>query len=255
MPEKSTEVGGNANFQKVSNYKRKTDYNRKTNLTRNPLITTDELNKLIEKNKAIKNKEQIDVLKRVVSKAPDIVEKAIKSFNSGNLTGQMNDNKDIMMLILNHIIRAMIFCEPNYINKLQESKGYKNLSIDHVKLAFTAMKKYISELFPEYQLPEDLIIDTIRKEYPNQWTTIKVTQFNNGFPSKGKVLFFDSDINNLTDKASQLSGDIYTFFTGKIDEEPTSFEIKNHNQVDECLILLLSYFDRVSDLIESDIAT
>jgi phycocyanin beta chain len=103
----------------------------------------------------------------------------------------------------------------------------------------------------------ELTISEIRKFYPKQWITIEVTKSKDGFPSEGKVLYYDHDVVKLVKKISPLSGDkIYTFFSSKIDEKPEPLiknnvnrvvpEVKNHALLAE----LASYFDRVVASIE-----
>jgi phycocyanin beta chain len=97
----------------------------------------------------------------------------------------------------------------------------------------------------------ELKISEIRKSYPKQWVTIKVTKSENGFPSAGKVMHHDHDLDKLADRVSQFSGDnIYTFFTNKIDEKPEPLVKTNTSKIiltsehQSLLSELASYFDR-----------
>lgn len=103
----------------------------------------------------------------------------------------------------------------------------------------------------------ELKISEIRKSYPKQWVTIEITKFENGFPSAGRILHYDHDLDHLADKVSQLSGDnVYTFFTSTIDEKPEplvetstrKIVVTSENQ--SLLNELASYFDRCASSLE-----
>ena len=68
--------------------------------------------------------------------------------------------------------------------------------------------------------PQELKIGEIGKKYPKQWVTVDITEKDKyGFPEKGKVLIQASSIDLMVDKIKSLQGDLYTFYTGRIDDE------------------------------------
>ena len=68
--------------------------------------------------------------------------------------------------------------------------------------------------------PQELKIQEIKERYPKQWVTVNITEKDvYGFPAKGKVLLQASSIDLIVDKVKSLQGDLYTFYTGSIDDK------------------------------------
>ncbi|HAZ49181.1 MAG TPA: hypothetical protein DDW76_36700 [Cyanobacteria bacterium UBA11369] len=68
--------------------------------------------------------------------------------------------------------------------------------------------------------PQNLKILEITQKYPKQSVTVDVTERDKyGFPVNGKVLLHASAINLMVDKIKYTQGDLYTFYTGSIDED------------------------------------
>ncbi|GGA25028.1 hypothetical protein CYANOKiyG1_40670 [Okeania sp. KiyG1] len=67
---------------------------------------------------------------------------------------------------------------------------------------------------------KELEIQEIKERYPKQWVTVNITEKDvYGFPAKGKVLLQASSIDLMVDKIKSLQGDLYTFYTGSIDDK------------------------------------
>ncbi|MFB2879924.1 hypothetical protein [Floridanema aerugineum] len=88
----------------------------------------------------------------------------------------------------------------------------------------TLNKNYLIKIFFKMvkiiEKPQELKIEEIGKKYPKQWVTVDITEKDNyGFPEKGKVLIQGSSIDLMVDKIKSLKGDLYTFYTGSIDDK------------------------------------
>lgn len=122
-----------------------------------------------------------------------------------------------------------------------------------VALAIQKMKVITIELFTQKinsendQLePRILKISQIKQLYPRQWITVEVTKFENGFPSEGKIKFLDSNIVALTNKIKSQNKELYTFFSGRIDE--TSEPLQRSEYQTENLKFALDYSTVISEL-------
>ncbi len=68
--------------------------------------------------------------------------------------------------------------------------------------------------------PQELKIPEIKDKYPKQWVTVEITEKDiYGFPARGKVLLQASSIDLIVDKVKSFQGDLYTFYTGSIDDK------------------------------------
>jgi phycocyanin beta chain len=173
-----------------------------------------------------------------------------------------------MEVLLRYITYAMFagdssVLDDQCLNGLRET--YLSLGVPGASVArsIQIMKEITLTLLArakgEEETPQDLEVLIIHKLYPKQWVTIEVTEFKDGFPSRGKVLFYDSNVDRLSNKIARLDGDIYTFFAGRIDDKPDpSFRRESNEQNSEVtskffnlpseyphlLSELSSYFDR-----------
>lgn len=164
-----------------------------------------------------------------------------------------------MEIILRYITYAMLcgdtsVLEDRCLNGLRETYISLGVSRALVAAAIQKMKEVIlnPSLFQKNKkIVRELEISEIRKAYPKQWITIEITKYENGFPSRGKVLYHDHNIANLTEKISHLNGDkIYTFFSSKISDSPEPItDLVDRNspifspEYRDTLIELASYFD------------
>jgi phycocyanin beta chain len=179
-----------------------------------------------------------------------------------------------MEILLRYITYAMFVgdssvLEDRCLNGLRET--YLSLGVPGASVArsIQIMKEVALALLTDAkgekkEIPQDLEVLIIHKLYPKQWVTIEVTEFKDGFPSRGKVLFYDSNIDRLSNKIAHLDGDVYTFFTGRIDDKPDpSFKRESNERNSEVtskffnlpseypglLSELSSYFDRAKLLV------
>ncbi|WP_414514252.1 hypothetical protein [Nostoc sp. PCC 9305] len=216
-----------------------------------PIITSKtELNKFLKNPK--KDKHQKKIVEIIVTNSDKIIENAIQSFEIKK-QDEISVFKPTMKLIFEIITLTIVTENYELLHEVDKLKSkYKTINTESVKSFFTAIKKSIVKTLAIQEPPKYLTISEIKKEYPNQWITIKVTQFLNSFPSKGQVLFYDKDLDKLIANISQLSGDIYTFFTGVINNESEKIIIENDDKDNVYLTILLCYFDRVLELIENE---
>ena len=65
-----------------------------------------------------------------------------------------------------------------------------------------------------------LSIAEVSDSYPEQWVVLEITQRDEyGFPSKGEVLLSSTDKHKLIQETKESNGDLYLFYTGRIDDE------------------------------------
>ncbi|MBW4652037.1 MAG: hypothetical protein KME20_03115 [Kaiparowitsia implicata GSE-PSE-MK54-09C] len=189
---------------------------------------------------------------------PQLIEPGGNAYTNRRMAACLRD----MDFILRYITYALIagdasILDDRCLNGLRETYVALGVPIGSVVSAIQKMKDVaLRSLTSQEEQDElrELKISEIRKFYPKQWVTIKVTKSENGFPSAGEIIYYDHDLDKLADRVGQLSGDsIYTFFTNKIDEKPeplakTSKPIVAPEHQD-LLSELASYFDRAESSI------
>jgi phycocyanin beta chain len=195
---------------------------------------------------------------------PQLVAPGGNAYTSRRMCACLRD----MEILLRYITYAMFtgdssVLDDRCLNGLRET--YLSLGVPGASVArsIQIMKEVSIALLAKAkgkeETPQDLEVLIIHKLYPKQWVTIEVTEFKDGFPLRGKVLFYDSDIDRLSNKIAHLDGNIYTFFAGRIDDMPDpSFRRESSEQNSEVtskffnlpseyphlLSELSSYFDR-----------
>jgi hypothetical protein len=56
--------------------------------------------------------------------------------------------------------------------------------------------------------------------YPRQWVVFEINQRDKyGLPEKGEVILNSANERELIQKTKDLTGDLYLFYTGRIDDE------------------------------------
>lgn len=247
--------------------------------TRDEFLSAEQIEAL--KAIATSGEKRIDVVNCITSNASAIVTNAARALFAeqpqliapgGNAyTSRRNAACLRDMEIILRYISYSIFTgdasvlEDRCLNGLRETYIALGVPGASVAVSIQKMKEASLKLLIEPQTQKslqesskDLALLEIRKLYPKQWVTIEITKFEGGFPSRGKVLFYDSDITTLSNKISKLRGDIYTFFTSRIDEKPDSefkekiYKNKEYSQITSSLTSeysdliseLSSYFDR-----------
>lgn len=100
---------------------------------------------------------------------------------------------------------------------------FKKRAIDSQSKSFRTEAKIISRTSDKLKViekPQELKIEKIGEKYPNQWVTVDITKRDTyGFPLNGKVLLSASSIDLVVDKIKYIQGDLYTFYTGSIDDD------------------------------------
>jgi phycocyanin beta chain len=244
----------------------------------NIFVPQEELNKL--QLLVHKSEVRIEIIKQISGNNSSIVKNAARALFAEQPQllapgGGAYTNRKMacclrdMEIILRYVTYAMLagdasILDDRCLNGLRETYISLGVSCASVAVSIQKMKEATLKLLLEPQVKEenqDLPLSIIRKMYPKQWITIKVTEFKGGFPSRGQVLFYDSDISRLSNKISELSGDIYTFFTSRINDKPDpqfKGEIYKKNKLfipmvssfsPDYLVLvneLSSYFDRAA---------
>ena len=220
----------------------------------------DELNTL--RTFAASGVQRIDIISVIAENASNIV---ATTFSEIDPSGYADTSRRIasclrdIEVILRYIIYAFLagdasILDNRCLNGLRETYSALGIPTISVISAMQKMKELIFKLliFQEDQDEiQELTISNIRKLYPKQWVTIEVTKYKQGFPAQGKILYYNHEIAELTKITKQFSGgNIYTFFTNKIDEEPEPLIETGVNKIvissehKDLLTELASYFDR-----------
>jgi len=67
---------------------------------------------------------------------------------------------------------------------------------------------------------QGLKILEITKKYPKQWVTVEITERDKyGFPARGSVISSGNDRDSIMNETKGKKGDLYTFYTGIINDE------------------------------------
>lgn len=103
------------------------------------------------------------------------------------------------------------------LNGLRETYLALGIPISSVAIAIKKMKEVTSRIFiassqKEQNKFRELTISDIRILYPKQWVTIKVTKYEDGLPSSGKVVYHSHDIRELANNISQFTGNNISSF-------------------------------------------
>jgi hypothetical protein len=65
-----------------------------------------------------------------------------------------------------------------------------------------------------------LSISEVSHYYPRQWVVFEITERNEyGLPEKGEVILNSANKRELIQKTKDLTGDLYLFYTGRIDDK------------------------------------
>ena len=198
------------------------------------------------------NKELIlsNTRQALFTEQPHLIQPGGSAYSTPRMTNCIRD----LDIILRYIVYAIFVgdasvLDDHCLNGLKETYASLGVPSSSVIVAIEKMKDSTLNLFSGQRIQQkdrELTITDIQRLYPKQWIIIEVSQFKNGFPSGGKILFYDNDLDNLADKASHLSGNIYTFFTGMINEEPTPLD-KEYNE-NEISFLTSEYSDLLQEL-------
>ncbi|WP_293337228.1 hypothetical protein [Microcoleus sp. CAWBG58] len=82
------------------------------------------------------------------------------------------------------------------------------------------LKRIASGQTKVVEKPQELRIEELAEKYPKQWVTVEITKRDGyGFPLNGKVLLYANSIDLMVDKIKDFKGDLYTFYTGSIDND------------------------------------
>lgn len=66
---------------------------------------------------------------------------------------------------------------------------------------------------------KSLSIAEVSGYFPQQWVVVQITQRDkSGWPEKGEVIAYSPDKQELIHKTKDLVGDLYLFYTGRIDD-------------------------------------
>jgi phycocyanin beta chain len=213
---------------------------------RGVFISNEQLHEL--QSLAAQNEARLEIVDRIAQNASAIVADSLKILLSEQpqlvaLTGNNDMSTCLrdMEILLRYITYTMLasnisILEDRYLNGLRETYLSLNIPVSSVARSIQIMKEVTLAVLSEtgereHETLQDLEILIIKKLYPRQWVTIEITEFKDGFPSRGKVIFYDYNIDRLANKVSHFNGDIYTFFTGRIDDEPdSSFKRENDSQ-------------------------
>lgn len=217
-------------------------------------------------------KKRIDVVNQITDNASTIVTSAARSlfaeqpqliapggnaYTSRRMAACLRDLEYILRYVTYAIFAGdASVLEDRCLNGLRETYMALGVPGASVAVAIQKMKVVTLELFGQQKSreePKELTISQIRNWYPKQWVTIEITKFKNGFPSQGKVLYYDHDIDSLAEKIGKLNGaNIYTFFTSRIDQKPERLVRKADSRSDLISLSedpalvseIASYFDR-----------
>lgn len=167
---------------------------------------------------------------------PQLIAPGGNAYTSRRMSACLRD----MEILLRYITYAMFAGDSSVLydrclNGLRETYLGLGVPSNYVARSIQIMKEVTLALLAEAkkgerEVSQDLEISVIHKLYPKQWVTVEVTEFKTGFPSRGKVIFYDSSIDRLSDKIAHLNGDIYTFFAGRIDDKPDSSFRRESNE-------------------------
>lgn len=202
---------------------------------------------------------------------PQLVAPGGNAYTTRRMSACLRD----MEILLRYITYAMFagdssVLDDRCLNGLRETYLTLGVPVASVARSIQIMKEVTLSLLAEakggeQEIPQDLEVLVIHKLYPKQWVTIEVTEFKDGFPSRGKVVFYDSSIDRLSNKIAHINGDLYTFFAGRIDDKPdSSFRRESNERNSEIaskffnlpseyphlLSELSSYFDRAMAAVE-----
>jgi phycocyanin beta chain len=238
-------------------------------------LHSDEIDELKKYQAA--GQKRLDVVKYITENSSSIISAAIRALlaEQPHLVapgGEMYTNRKMaaclrdMEIILRYVTYAMFVGDASVLkdrclNGLRETYVSLGVPGNLVVVAIQRMKEAILNPPPSQQediaIVRELEISEIREAYPRQWVTIEVTEYRNGLPCRGKVLYHNHNIADLTKRTSHLDGkEIYTFFSSRIDSSPAPIEnvIDRNSPIlspgyQEMLVELSSYFDIASESI------